>query len=111
MKKNTTDHLEFVHMQPQTSGFTLSAAPGAVDSSAPDANTLASQDTLLGVNALEHGSVLQNVGDDHKSNERAADKHLLQRRYSAIAPGLGHVCHAAVHVVFSLGQRAPIQLP
>ena len=66
---------------------------------------------LLGVNALEHGRVLENIRDDNKSDEGAAYKHLLQTCYRSVPPRHSNVCHAAVHVVFCLLQRASIQLP
>ncbi len=66
---------------------------------------------LLGVNALEHGRVLENIRDDNKSDEGTAYKHLLQTCYRSVPPRHSNVCHAAVHVVFCLLQRASIQLP
>ena len=52
--------------------------PSTIHSGPPDAHTLASQNTLLGINSLEHGSILQDVGDNDKSDESTADEYLFQ---------------------------------
>ena len=87
------------------------ARPGSIDCGASNADALASQNALLGINSLEHRRVLEDIGNDNKSNEPTADEYLLQCCYGAVAPRHRHIRHAAIHVVFCLLQSAPIKLP
>jgi hypothetical protein len=60
---------------------------------------------------LEHGGILQHVGQYEEADLGASDERVIQSLALAIPHRHLHVAQLAVHVVLRLHQLAPVQLP
>ena len=59
---------------------------------------------------LEHGGVLEHVGENHEPDLGAADVDVLQLRHPPVPVGHRHARHLAVHVVLGLDQLPAVHL-
>lgn len=66
--------------------------------------------SALGIDPLEHGRVLEHIGQDHPTNLAATNEGILERRTSAVARCVRDVGQLTVHVVLGLDQLAAIDV-